>query len=82
MVLVGHSMGGLIARLQSLYSGNDVWRLVSEKRSPQALKADVDERTALTSGIFSSSRTRRSGGSLRLPLRIAARRYRTKRRNG
>jgi pimeloyl-ACP methyl ester carboxylesterase len=31
MVLVGHSMGGLVARLQTLDSGNDFWRTVSEK---------------------------------------------------
>lgn len=31
MVLVGHSMGGLIARLQTLSSGDDFWRLVSNR---------------------------------------------------
>ena len=31
MVLVGHSMGGLIAKLQTLDSGNDFWRLISSK---------------------------------------------------
>lgn len=51
MVLVGHSMGGLIARLQSLDSRDDVWRLVS-KVPPLALKADAAERTALTQEFF------------------------------
>lgn len=31
MVLVGHSMGGLIARLQTLESGEDYWKLMTEK---------------------------------------------------
>ena len=31
MVLVGHSMGGLIARLQVAESGDAVWRLVSDR---------------------------------------------------
>jgi len=30
MVLIGHSMGGLLARLQTLDSGNTFWRLVSD----------------------------------------------------
>jgi len=29
IVLVGHSMGGLIAQLQTVDSGNEVWRLIS-----------------------------------------------------
>ncbi len=31
MALVGHSMGGLIARMQTLSSGDDFWRLVSNR---------------------------------------------------
>jgi hypothetical protein len=31
MVLVGHSMGGLIARLQTVESGNDYWNTVSDQ---------------------------------------------------
>ena len=31
MVLVGHSMGGLVARLQTSDSGDDFWRIVSDK---------------------------------------------------
>ncbi len=30
MVLVGHSMGGLIAQLQTVDSGNEIWKLVSD----------------------------------------------------
>ncbi|MGQ9504928.1 MAG: esterase/lipase family protein [Thermogutta sp.] len=30
MVLIGHSMGGLIAELQTMESGQDFWKLVSE----------------------------------------------------
>jgi hypothetical protein len=31
MVLVGHSMGGLLSRLQTIDSGNEFWNIVSEK---------------------------------------------------
>jgi pimeloyl-ACP methyl ester carboxylesterase len=31
MVLVGHSMGGLVSRMQTLDSGNDFWSIVSDK---------------------------------------------------
>jgi pimeloyl-ACP methyl ester carboxylesterase len=31
MVLVGHSMGGLVSKLQTLDSGDDFWRVVSDK---------------------------------------------------
>ena len=30
-VLVGHSMGGLVSRLQTVDSGNDFWRIVSDR---------------------------------------------------
>ena len=39
MVLVGHSMGGLIARLQTLESGQDYWKLASRIPCDQ-VKAD------------------------------------------
>ncbi len=39
MLLVGHSMGGLISKLQTLSSGDDYWRLVSKVPIDQ-LKAD------------------------------------------
>ena len=41
MVLVGHSMGGLVARLQTLESGEDYWRLASHIPWAQ-VKADHD----------------------------------------
>src|SRR5690606_20173507 len=31
MVLVGHSMGGLIAHMQVVNSGNDFWNIVTDK---------------------------------------------------
>lgn len=31
MVLVGHSMGGLVARMQTVDSGNDFWNLVTDQ---------------------------------------------------
>ena len=46
MVLVGHSMGGLVARLQTLESGEDYWKLAS--RIPwEQVKADSDMRQKL-----------------------------------
>ncbi len=51
MVLVGHSMGGLVARLQTLDSGDDFWRLVSTAPLPK-LKADPGERGVLAETYF------------------------------
>lgn len=51
MVLVGHSMGGLIARMQTLSSGNDFWRLVSDRPFSE-LKADADLRADLADIFF------------------------------
>ena len=46
MVLVGHSMGGLVARLQTLESGPDYWNLAS--RVPwEQVKADPEARQKL-----------------------------------
>ncbi|MGO9113620.1 MAG: esterase/lipase family protein [Thermoguttaceae bacterium] len=46
MVLVGHSMGGLVARLQTLESGQDFWKLAS--RIPwEQVKADPDVKQKL-----------------------------------
>jgi len=39
MVLVGHSMGGLVSRMQTIESGEDFWRIVSDKNFDE-LKAD------------------------------------------
>lgn len=46
MVLVGHSMGGLISRLLTVDSGDDFWHLVSQKPLDQLLVA-ADSRAAL-----------------------------------
>jgi pimeloyl-ACP methyl ester carboxylesterase len=42
MVLIGHSMGGLVARLQTYQSGGDYWGLVSQEPL-RAIKADPKE---------------------------------------
>jgi pimeloyl-ACP methyl ester carboxylesterase len=39
MVLIGHSMGGLVSKMQTLSSGDEFWRIVSE-RPFNELKAD------------------------------------------
>jgi hypothetical protein len=41
MVLIGHSMGGLISRMQTIPSRNDFWPLVSDKPF-EAVKADPE----------------------------------------
>ena len=46
MVLIGHSMGGLVSRLQTLSSGDDFWRLVSN-RPLEEIKADPELRREL-----------------------------------
>jgi len=51
MVLVGHSMGGLIARLQTLDSGDDFWRLNSEKPC-RLVKAEVPVRESLENTFY------------------------------
>ncbi len=50
-VLVGHSMGGLIARLQTLESRDDFWRLISDEPISQ-LEAPDDVETALRRVMF------------------------------
>lgn len=46
MVLVGHSMGGLVSRLQSLKSGDDFWHIASDRPFDE-LKADVETKQKL-----------------------------------
>ncbi len=46
MVLVGHSMGGLICELQTLDSGNDIWNTISDQpfqlvKAPTATRQDL-----------------------------------------
>jgi hypothetical protein len=51
MVLVGHSMGGLVSRMQTLESGDDFWRILTD-RSFDELNADTETRERLASTIF------------------------------
>lgn len=51
MVLVGHSMGGLVARLQTIESGDRFWRLVSEHPFSE-IQTDADLREKLRSVFF------------------------------
>jgi hypothetical protein len=46
MVLVGHSMGGLVSKLQTVESRDDYWHIVSDK-SFQDLKTDEETRAKL-----------------------------------
>ncbi len=51
MVLIGHSMGGLVARLQTIDSGNNFWHLVSDQ--PFSLvKAKPEVRRQLAEEFF------------------------------
>ncbi|MHB8898470.1 MAG: esterase/lipase family protein [Thermoguttaceae bacterium] len=51
MVLIGHSMGGLVSRLQTIESRDDFWRLVSDQ--PFSLvKADPEARNRLEKSLF------------------------------
>lgn len=51
MVLVGHSMGGLVSKMQSVDSGEDFWRINSD-RSFAELKADEDLRREIGEAYF------------------------------
>lgn len=51
MVLVGHSMGGLVAELQTLESGERFWHTVSNQ-SFQLLNASLEERQTLDHTFF------------------------------
>ena len=51
MVLVGHSMGGLISKLQVTESGDRLWNLVSPQPLAQ-LKADSQTRTDIQQTFF------------------------------
>lgn len=51
MVLVGHSMGGLVSKLQTIESGDDYWRLLSDKPFAD-LKADPETRDKLAATVF------------------------------
>lgn len=51
MVLVGHSMGGLVSRLQTIESGNDFWQIVSDEPF-ESLKADPEQKELIAKTLF------------------------------
>ncbi len=51
MVLVGHSIGGLVSRMQTIDSGDAFWKLVSDKPF-EMLKAEPEVRERLKSCFF------------------------------
>ncbi len=51
MVLVGHSMGGLVSKLQTLESGDDFWQLLSDQPF-ENLQADQELRSRLQQVAF------------------------------
>ncbi len=51
MVLVGHSMGGLVSRMQTLDSRDDFWRVLSDQPF-DALQTDRETRERLASLVF------------------------------
>ncbi len=51
MILVGHSMGGLISRLQTYYSDDQFWRAISDKPFEE-VKGDEQDVQALKSALF------------------------------
>ncbi|MEL6897248.1 MAG: alpha/beta fold hydrolase, partial [Planctomycetota bacterium] len=51
MVLVGHSMGGLVSRMQTIDSGDDFWDIFSDAPVDQ-LKGDREDREQLLSAMF------------------------------
>lgn len=51
MVLVGHSMGGLVSRLQTVESDDRFWRIISD-RPFEELQADEQTREKLANALF------------------------------
>ncbi len=51
MVLIGHSMGGLVSEMQTLNSRDDFWRLVSKEPLAE-IKADPPDREKLTEEFY------------------------------
>ena len=51
MVLVGHSMGGLVSRMQTLDSGNEFWNVISDKPF-EMLEAPEEEKRELAKLVF------------------------------
>jgi hypothetical protein len=51
MVLVGHSMGGLVSKLQTLESGDDFWHILSDKPISE-LKSSLEDREKLARVVY------------------------------
>ncbi|TWU42474.1 esterase/lipase family protein [Novipirellula artificiosorum] len=51
MVLVGHSMGGLVSRLQTMDSGDEFWKIVSDQPADKLVGSEQD-RVKLVSTLF------------------------------
>ncbi len=51
MILVGHSMGGLVSKLQTVDSGNDFWNTLSERPFTE-VEADEELRAGLARTFF------------------------------
>jgi pimeloyl-ACP methyl ester carboxylesterase len=51
MVLVGHSMGGLVSRMQTVDSGEEFWQTTSEHQFAE-LQADEEVKRALANSYF------------------------------
>lgn len=51
MVLVGHSMGGLVSKLQTIHSDNEFWSLLSEQPFEQ-LQASPEEKQQIAQVVF------------------------------
>ena len=51
MVLVGHSMGGLLSRLQTIESGNDFWHILSDKKFEE-ITADAADREKISRTVY------------------------------
>jgi pimeloyl-ACP methyl ester carboxylesterase len=53
MVLAGHSMGGLVSRLQVIESRDDFWRIISDRPLDQ-IEAGPEDRESLAEVVFFS----------------------------
>lgn len=51
MVLVGHSMGGLVSKMQTIESGDDFWRILSDQPIEE-LKAEPEARAKLAKAFY------------------------------
>lgn len=51
LILVGHSMGGLVSTLQTIESGDEFWRLLSDKPLDE-LRASPEEKVRLAKSFY------------------------------